>query len=78
MVSAWLKSREVHLSGNQVVKDVNETLEGLILFIQQLLLYLQDEGWLLQDSGIKNVALSMRQGGREHTMESLTVKWTWA
>ena len=33
MVGAWLESHEVHLSGNQVVKDVNKTLERLILFV---------------------------------------------
>ena len=53
MVSAWLKSCEVHLGGNQVVKNMNEALDRLILLIQRLLLYLQDEGWLLQDGGIK-------------------------
>ena len=47
MVGAWLKSRKVHLSGNQVMKDMNETLEGLILFVQRLLFDFQDEGWLL-------------------------------
>ena len=60
MISVRFKSRKVHLSGNQVVKDANKTLERLILFIQQLLFYLQDEGWLLQDSGIQNVVLLAR------------------
>ena len=43
----WLKGCEVHLGGNQVMKDANETLEGLILLIQRLLFDFQDEGWLL-------------------------------
>ena len=43
----WLEGHEVHLGGNQVMKDTNKALEGLILLIQQLLFDLQDEGWLL-------------------------------
>ena len=77
MVSVWLKSCEVHLGGNQVVKNTNKALDRLILLVQQLLLYLQDEGQLLQDGGIKNVVLLMRQGGRENVVKPLTVKWSW-
>ena len=47
MIGAWFKGREVHLCGDQVVEDMDKTLERLIIFVQRLLFYLQDEGWLL-------------------------------
>ena len=47
MVGAWFEGREVHLSGDQVMEDADKTLERFILFVQRLLFYLQDKGWLL-------------------------------
>ena len=60
------------------MKNVNKTLNGLIVLIRRLPFQLSDKRWLLENGSIKNVALSVREGGREDMVESLTVEGSWA
>ena len=62
MVGARFQGIKVDLHGAQMMKNMNETLDRFIIFVSQLLFKLGDEGWLLKDRCIKNVALTTREG----------------
>ena len=57
-----------------MVKNADKTLNGLIIFIRQLSFQLCDKGGLLENGGVKNVALSAREGGRKDVVEPLTIE----
>ena len=59
------------------MKNTDKALNGHIVFVQRLSLQLCYKGRLLEDGGIKNVALSARESGRKDTMKSLTVERAW-
>ena len=61
-----------------MVKNTNKTLNGLIVFIQQLSFQLSNKRWLLENGSIKNVALSVRESSGEDMVEPLTVERSWA
>ena len=78
VVSMRFEGIQVNLSQGQVVKNADKTLNGLIIFIRRLSFQLRDKRGLLKDGGIEDITLSPRKGGRENTMELLTVERSWA
>ena len=68
---------QVNLSQGQVVKNADKTLNGLIIFIRRLSFQLRDKRGLLENGSIKNVTLSVREGGRKDVVKSLTIEGPW-
>ena len=62
---------------SKMVKNMNEALDGIILFIWGLSLEIYDQRGLLEDSGVKDVTLLVREGSWEDLMEPLRVKSSW-